>query len=1093
MHSLLRGVLQFRLLVLVVAAGVLAVGVVQTRSASVDVLPEFTPPYAQVQTEALGLSAEEVEQLITVPLEADLLNGVEGIDVLRSDSVPGLSSIVMVFEPGTDVYRARQLVEERLTQAHALPNVSSPPELLQPLSSSNRLLMIGLSSEEVSGIDQSVIARWTVRPRLMGVPGVANVSVWGMRDQQLQVQVDPERLRNEGVTLSQVIRSAGNAQVVSPLSFLEASTPGTGGFIETPQQRLQVRHLLEQIADPDELGKVPVVGTNGDLRLSDVATIVVDHQPLIGDAVVAGGEGLVLVVEKFPGADTLAVTEGVEDALEQLKPGLSGISTDTSLFRPASYIGSAVDNLGTAFAVGAGLVLLVLLALRFHWRSLVITLITVPLSIAAALLLLSLLGQGLNVMVLAGLAAALAVVVDEAIASSDRVVRHLRARDGRSGDATLGEVIREGTVELRRPLVYATLIVLAAIVPLAIMGGRPGAFFAPLVLGYVLAVLASAVVAMVVTPALSTFVFARWEPAKEPPALHTRVRTTYTSLLRRFAGRLRTAVVVAAVLAVVAVSAAAALSAALVPTFKDLDVLVRLESEPGTSNDRMTQITTGVVDQIREIDGVENVGAHVGRAVSGDRVTNVNSGDVWVAIRSDADYDATMSEIEATVQGVPGVRRDVLTYSSQKLRDVGAITTGENVVEGNGLDVLTGFDDRLVVRMFGQDTAVLAEQAARVRDAIAGVEGVVDPRVDLPPTQPTVEIEVDLDRAQALGVTPGDVRRAEATLVQGIQVGSVFEEQKVFDVIVQGVENSRSGVDEVRNLLMDRPDGGYVRLGDVADVRVVDTPSVIRRDAVSRRMDVVAEVSGRGTDAVVGDVEARLAGLEFPMEYHAEVLDEGTSDEIGTGRVVGFGVGAALAALLLLQAAFRSWRLAALVAAVVPLSLTGGLVVALAAGGELTLGALLGLLAVLGLSVRTSTVLADGLRTADRSELNGNHSDGAARAAEYAVPVLMTYAAVAALLAPLAVLGSRPGLEILHPMALTVLGGLVTSALTTLFVLPALTQHLMPPETMDVASAKDDEHRTIDLIGPRSQASSSRYRRPERSGSTVLRDGEATT
>src|SRR5215217_4354811 len=334
MTSFFAGVLRFRLLILAIALGVLSVGVVQLRQASVDVLPEFTPPYAEIQTEALGLSADEVEQLITVPLEADLLNGVEGVEVIRSESVPGLSSIVLVFAAGTDIYQARQLVEERLTQAHALPNVSKPPTLLQPLSSSNRVLMIGLSSNDLTLIEQSVIARWTVRPQLMGVPGVANVSVWGMRDQQLQVQVDPARLRDRKVTLNQVINTAGNAQVVSPLTFLEASTPGTGGFIETPQQRLQVRHLLEKIADPGEVAKVPVEGASN-LTLGDVAQIKVDHQPLIGDAVVNGGPGLIMVVEKFPGANTADVTKGVQEALEALRPGLTGINTDTSWFAPS--------------------------------------------------------------------------------------------------------------------------------------------------------------------------------------------------------------------------------------------------------------------------------------------------------------------------------------------------------------------------------------------------------------------------------------------------------------------------------------------------------------------------------------------------------------------------------------------------------------------------------------------------------------------------------------------------------------------------------------------------------------------------------------
>src|ERR671935_817595 len=265
MRSLIGTALRFRLVVVALAAAVVALGVTQLPKAPVDVLPEFTPPYAEIQTEALGLSAEEVEQFVTVPLEADLLNGVQGVDVIRSKSIPGLSSIVLVFEPGTDIYKGRQLVQERLTQvgAAAFPNVSKPPTLLQPLSSSSRVLMIGMSSKELSPIEQSVIARWTMRPRLMGVPGVANVAIWGMRDQQLQVQVDPEHLRDRDVTLNQVIRSAGNAQVVSPLSFLEASTPGSGGFIETPRQRLQVRNVLDRIAEPAELGKVPVEGTGG--------------------------------------------------------------------------------------------------------------------------------------------------------------------------------------------------------------------------------------------------------------------------------------------------------------------------------------------------------------------------------------------------------------------------------------------------------------------------------------------------------------------------------------------------------------------------------------------------------------------------------------------------------------------------------------------------------------------------------------------------------------------------------------------------------------------------------------------------------------
>ena len=387
------------------------------RDAPVDALPEFTPAYVEIQTESLGLSASEVEQLLTVPLEADLLNGVEGVDVIRSSSLPGLSSIVLVFEPGTDVYKGRQLVQERLTQlgGAAFPNVSKPPTMLQPLSSSSRVMMIGLSSESLTPIQKSVLARWTLRPRLMGVEGVANVAVWGMRDQQIQVQVDPERLRDKGVTLSQVISTAGNAQIASPVSYLEASVPGTGGFIETPQQRLQVRNVFDKIADPKELGKVTVEGSGGKLRLADVANVVENHQPLIGDAVVNDKDGLLLVVEKFPGADAKDVSEGVEDALEKLAPGLSGLQTDTSVFRPADVIDEALDNLTTAIIIGALLLVLALVAVLMRWRTLLVVLVTIPTSLVAAAIVLDLLGETFNAITFAGLALALAIIVDDAV------------------------------------------------------------------------------------------------------------------------------------------------------------------------------------------------------------------------------------------------------------------------------------------------------------------------------------------------------------------------------------------------------------------------------------------------------------------------------------------------------------------------------------------------------------------------------------------------------------------------------------------------------------------------------------------------------
>jgi CzcA family heavy metal efflux pump len=1037
-RAIVRSSLRFRLLVLGIAAGVIAVGIVQLRDAPVDVLPEFSPPHAEIQTEALGLSAEEVEQLITVPLEADLLNGVQGVDVIRSQSVPGMSSIVLVFEPGTDVYRARQLVQERLTQAHALPNVSQAPTLLQPLSSSSRVLMIGLSSEEVSPIERSVIARWTVRPRLMGVPGVANVAIWGMRDQQLQVQVDPERLRDRNVTLSQVIETAGNAQAVSPLSFLEGSTPGTGGFIETPQQRLQVRNVLDKIADPKELGKVPVEDTGGRLRLTDVADLKVDHQPLIGDAVVGDGDGLLLVVEKFPGASTLEVTKGVEDALDELQPALTGLRTDTSIFRPATLIEDAIDNLTWTLIIAAILLALIVAAFLFQWRSVFIALVTIPVSLVAAALVLDLLGETFNAISFAGLAVAVAIVIDDAVVSVENVARRLRLRSAEGGDTPTADVVLDASHEMRSPLTYATLIALLAIVPVAVMEGRPGAFFEPLALSYALAVASAMLVALTLTPALSLMLFSRGSAGgRESPLLRPLV-PRYATALSRFARRPRTALIAAGAALLVGLAVLPLFGTSLIPAFKDTNVLVRLDGEPGTSNPRMTAIATELGRELRSIPGVNNVGAQVGRAVTGDQVVDVNSSELWVSIDSDADYDATVARIEDVVAQARGVDRDVVTYSSQKIRDVGALTDGDNPVTGDDLNVLTGSDKPLVVRVYGQDLATLRREADRVRRVVSQVDGVVDPRLELPVTQPTVEIETDLERARRFGIKPGDVRRAEGTLLQGIQVGSIFEEQKVFDVIVQGVAATRQSVSDVRNLLIDGSDGGHLRLGQVADVRVTPTPIVIERDAVSRRLDVVAGVSDRSLGSVANDIEDRLAGVNFPLEYHAEVLQETTSEEIDSTQMIAFAVAAAIAAFLLLQAAFGSWGLALLASLSLPVALVGGVLAALIAGAELSLGSFIGFLALFGLTARTGVALIRRFQDLER-EGEGFGPELVERGArERLTPILTSAAGIAVVMLPFVIAGARPGLEVVHPMAVAILGGLVTSTLLVLFVLPAL-------------------------------------------------------
>jgi CzcA family heavy metal efflux pump len=1016
-RSIVETSLKFRLLVVALGAALLVVGVTQVRGMSVDVLPEFSPPTVEVQTEALGLSAAEVEQLITVPLEQDLLNGVAFLDDIRSQSVPGLSRVLMVFEPGTDLFKARQVVAERLTQAHALPHVSKPPQMLQPLSSTNRALMIGVSSKSVSALELGVLARWTIVPRLMGVAGVANVSIWGHRDRQLQVQVDPRRLREHNVTLSQILETSGNALWVSPLTYIEASTPGTGGFIDTPNQRLSVQHL-SPIKTAADLAQVRIADTGGKkLQLGDVASVVESHQPLIGDAVLGDDRSLLLVVEKFPGVSTLAVTKRVDDAINAMRPGLSGLAFDSNVYRPATFIDKSIDNLTLVMIIAALLVLLVLVAFFFRWQTALVSAVTIPLSLIAGALVLDAFGKTMNAMALAGLVAALVLVIDEAVVGVDAIAQRLRQRRAEGTDASTAGTILEAAIRTRGAAFYGMLIAALAVVPVFFLESVSGAFFPPIAVAYLAALGASIVVALTVTPALMMLLLAGTSLRQGESPLVRWLQHRYEGALSRIVRRPRPAFLAAGALVIAGVAAAPFLSQSVLPTFKETELLITWNGAPGTSLPEMNRITARASRELRSLDGVRNVGAHVGRAVTADQVVGVNAGEIWLSIDKNANYDATLASVKRVVAGYPGLSRDVQTYSNDRVRDV-----------------LAGTDEDLVVRIYGEDLSLLGTKAREVRAALSGVEGLVDTRVELPTVEPTLEIEPNLAAARQYGIRPGDVRRAASTLLSGISVGSLFEEQKVFDVVVWGEPKLRHSLSSVRQLLIDTPDG-QVRLGEVADVRIAPNPAVINRHASSRYVDVAANVQGRDVGSAVPDVEEALRKVSFPLEFHPEVLAAQGQPE---GRLVAIGIAAAIGIFLLLQAVFGSWRLATLSFVTLPIAVLGGLLAVLADGGTLSFGSYVGLLAVFGLAARSSVLLINHYRQLEQDEGEQFGTRLVMRGArERLAPVLTTAAAGALALLPLVIAGPAAGFEIAHPMAVVILGGLVTTTLVNLFVLPA--------------------------------------------------------
>jgi Cu/Ag efflux pump CusA len=881
--------------------------------------------------------------------------------------------------------------------------------------------MIGMSSNTVSAVDMSVLARWKIRPRLMGVPGVANVAIYGQRDRQLQVRVDPRRLHSNGVTLTQVIRTTGNALWVSPLTFVEASTPGTGGFVDSPNQRLQVQHI-SPISTPQQLSEVPVRGTGARaLRLGDVTTVIQDHQPLIGDDV-SRTPGLLLVIEKFPGANTREVTQGVEEAFKDMAPGLRGITIQPDIYRPVSYLDAALKNAGIIAIIGLALLIVGMLLLQASWRAAVVALVVVPVSLTVAALVLYLLGATLSTITLLGLAAAVSLVIDDVVADID-AVRRRRAEPGRDAEPLPSAVLAALTAS-RGPLIFATLAILLALVPFLFLGTVATAFSRPLVLTYALAVLASILVAFTLTPALAVMLL-RGPAGSREGTFARQVRRLFDHRLAPLLGRAGAAWAVAGVLAVAALAIVPQLgSRSLLPTLQDRNLLLQVQTMPGTSLPEMTRLVAAASREVRALPGVAGVGAHVGRAVSSDQIVNVNSAEMWVTLDPAADYGSTSAAIRAVLRGYPGVRSSEGTYPGDRVAEV---TAGQN--------------DDLIVRVFGADLVTLQRKAEQIRAMLAGVPGVADPVVKPVIRQPTADIRVRLAAAQRYGLRPGDVRREATTLTSGLIVGNLYEQSKIFDVVVWGTQQHRSDLTGLGDLLIDTPGGRQVPLKDVADINVRAEPAAITHDDVLRDVAVTAHVTG-DPGAVAAAVRSRVAAMPMPYEYHAEVSGNATVKRADLTRTLAYGAVALVGVFLLLQAAMASWRRAALLLLSLPLSVVGGVLAAPLAGGLWSTASLAGLFAVFALAVRNAALL--GRRITDAERVAGAAGPGAgpepvlSAARERWVPLLQTAGATAVVLLPAAVAGSRAGLEFLHPLAVTMLGGLVSLLLVQGYVLPAL-------------------------------------------------------
>lgn len=1026
MRWIVAASLRFRYLVVFVAAILLIFGISQISNMSLDVFPEFAPPQVEIQSPAIGLSSAEVEALITIPLE-EVFNGMPGLDVMRSKSVNQLSSIKLIFEPGTDLMEARQLVQERLSiVSPSLPKWSTPPLMLPPLSSTARTMKIGISSDEYSVVELSMISYWKIRERLLRVPGVANVAMWGERIQIPMVQVEPERMAANGVTLEEILQVTADTLDVGIIPYAEGSTTGTGGFLETPNQRLPIRHTLSVIT-PEDLAQVTIndrKNSKGEpLRLDDVAQVVEDTWPMIGDAVVNDGEGLLLVIEKFPWANTLEVTRGVEEAMAEMEPGLPGIDFDTTIFRPATFIELSIDNLTTSLLIGALLVVVVLLLFLWDWRIALISATIIPLTVVITLLFLSFFDTTLNVMVLAGLVIALGAVVDDAIVDVENIVRRLRQERREGSDKPATAIVLDASLEVRNAIVYASLIEMTALLPVFFMEGLSGAFFQPLAQAYVVATLVSPLVALTVTPALVLILISN-SPVRDRvspliPPFHRAYERMLAPTLRRpryayasFVGILMIGIIVFPLL-----------GQELLPSFKERDFLMHWLGKPGTSHPEMVRISQRACRELRTIPGVRNCGSHIGQALLMDEVYGIYFGENWISVDPSVDYDETLASIQSLVDGYPGLYRDVQTYLKERIREV-----------------LTGSSHPIVVRIYGEDLNVLRAKAAEIEEKLAGIEGLTELHTEFLVDVPQIQVEVDLDKAQRYGLKPGDVRRGAAYMIAGEEVGDIFTANRTYDVNVWSTIENRDSFSSIQNLQIDTPRGGQVRLQEVADVRIEPIPNAIYHENLARRLHVEADIEGRDLGSVVADVEEALETVEYPLGYHAELLGEFAERQAASGRLLLAAIAAALVIFLLLRISVGSWLMASLSFLSLPAALVGGVLAAyIFSGGVISLGSMVGFLTILGVAARNGIMMINHYQHLEEEEGEPFGRELVMRGSkERIAPIMMTALTAGLALVPLVIAGNIPGHEIEHPMAIVILGGLVTSTLLNLFVLPAL-------------------------------------------------------
>jgi CzcA family heavy metal efflux pump len=1022
LNNLILWSIHNRFLVVVLSVVWAVAGVYLSLRTNVDVFPDFAPPQVVLQIEAPGMVPEEVEALVTLPVESQL-NGLPGLRQIRSNSGVGIASIIAIFDFDTDLYRARQLVAERLQIAAArLPKGVGPPRLFPAMPAIGDVLKISLVPSTTSLRDLRALADWEIKNKLLAVPGVARVLVIGGEIKEYQVLIDPNKIQTYQVTVAEIRRAVESANAVN-----------AGGFLVSEDQQFSIQGVGRPKTVEDLANSVVAVRQGVPVLLKHIAQVQIGNAFKLGDTVINGKPGVYIYITKQPAVNTVEVVGNVQQALDALRQSIPKDVQINYVFNQADFIQKSVANVLSAIGQGAALVVAVLIIFLLNWRTSVISLTAIPLSILSAVIAIKFFGGSINTMTLGGLAIAVGEVVDDAIIDVENVFRRLRENQASPQPKPAHQVVYQACIEVRSSVVYATFIVALVFLPVFTLSGVEGKIFSPLGLSYITATMASLLVALTVTPAMCMYLLARGKalPHREPITVAI-IQNIYHRLLEQIIRAPFIVLAFSTTLFLLTLLLLSGTGQAFLPPFRENSLIITAIARAGQSLDATTRMGKEFELSLLKEPDILSVVQWAGRAELDDMSAGPNFCEFDVQLKpSDKPLEPTLGTIREHLERLPGVVADVGSFISHRM---------DEVLSG-------GTRAAIAIKIFGPDLATLGKIGQEVKEITKQVPGAVDVRTDPQVVIPRIRVSIDREKAARYGLTAQDLMADIETAFQGQVISQVLEGQRLFPLKLWLQEPFRNNLDLVKKLLIDTPTGARIPISEIADVRFVNGPNIILREAVSRRLVVQANTSGRDVVGVVNDAKARIEkSIHLPEGYYIVYAGQYAAQKEAAFTLISMSLLTLLGILLLLYQGLKSWKLTLLVLTNLPLATIGGIIAVVLTGNVLSVGSLIGFISLFGISTRNTILLATHINTLieqgepfDQAIIHG--------AQDRVAPVLMTATTASLGMLPLAIIGGA-GRELEQPLATVIVGGMLSSTALTLIVIPALFKAFLKPKSV---------------------------------------------